>query len=120
MNIALHHFIDGGFGMYPTLLFGVALLAVAGRYATRPEKRYVPLLIALNILTVAAGALGFVTGVITTTGAASEIAGTGQLSLIALVGVGESLNNVAFALLFVVAGAMAVTLGAWRIAREAV
>jgi hypothetical protein len=120
MNSALRHFIDGGYGMYPTLIFGVVLLAVAGRYAARPEKRYVPLLVALNVLTLAAGALGFVTGVITTTGAATEIASTGQVSLIALVGLGESLNNVAFALLFVVSGAIAATLGAWRVAREAV
>ncbi len=40
------------------------------------------------------------------------------MQLIALVGVGESLNNVAFALMFVAAGAIAATLGAWKIARS--
>ncbi len=62
----LEHFRDGGLGMYPTLVFGLVLLVVAGRYATRPERRYVPLLVALNLLTLSAGALGFVSGVITT------------------------------------------------------
>ena len=118
MNTALRHFQDGGLGMFPTLFFGLILLAVAGFYAIRPERRLVPLLVTLNLLTLSAGALGFVTGVITTA-SALETVPAGQTSLIALLGVGESLNNVAFALLFLATAAIAATLGAWKIARQA-
>jgi len=117
MNSLLEHFRDGGFGMYPTMVFGVLLLVVAVRYAKAPERRLVPLLVALNLLTLAAGALGFVTGVITTAHYVYE-ANEPNPAIVALGGLGESLHNVAFALLFVVFAAIAVTLGAWKIARQ--
>jgi hypothetical protein len=117
MSAILEHFRDGGFGMYPTLAFGALLVAVALKYAMTPHRRFVPLLIALNVLTLSAGALGFVTGVITTARYVSDVATSNQ-TLIAVEGVGESLNNVAFALILVVLAAMAVTLGAWKVARE--
>jgi hypothetical protein len=41
-----------------------------------------------------------------------------RTSFVAFCGIGESLNNVAFALLFVTVGAIALTLGAWKIARQ--
>jgi hypothetical protein len=63
------------------------------------------------------GALGFVSGVITTARYLDRVGET-KSSLVAFLGIGESLNNVAFALVFVVVGAMAVTLGAWKIARD--
>jgi len=117
MATFLDHFRDGGWGMFPTLIFGLVLLGVAGRYAARPERRFVPLLITLNLLTMAAGALGFVSGVIVTA-QYFERHDPPLPSSIPFLGVGESLNNVAFALIFVVVGAMATSLGAWKIARE--
>jgi hypothetical protein len=115
MNATLEYFRDGGWGMYPTLVCGVVLLAAALKYALRPERRFVPLLVALNILTLSSGALGFVSGVITT---ARHLEGVGETrsALVAFLGIGESLNNVGCALMFVVAAAIAVTLGAWKIA----
>jgi hypothetical protein len=41
----LQHFREGGWGMFPTLGFGLLMLAVAARYALRPERRFVPLLL---------------------------------------------------------------------------
>jgi len=117
MSTFLDHFRDGGWGMFPTLGFGLVLLAVAVRYASRPERRFVPLLVTLNLLTVASGALGCVSGVIVTA-QAYERASPELSPSIPFLGVGESLNNVAFALMFVVVGAMATSLGAWKIARE--
>lgn len=116
MNAILEHFRDGGYGMYPTLAFGALLVAVAVKYAMAPDRRFLPLLIALNVLTLSAGALGFVTGVITTARYLGEVAPSNQ-GYIAIEGVGESLNNVAFALILVVLAAIAVTLGAWKVAR---
>jgi hypothetical protein len=112
----LEKFRDGGWGMYPTLVFGVMLLVVAVRYAKAPDRRVVPLLVALNVLTLSAGALGFVSGTITVATALSG-AGIAEPSRIAFEGIGESLNNVAFALMFVMFGAMTATLGAWKLSK---
>jgi hypothetical protein len=114
---AMQHFQDGGWGMFPTLFFGLVLLAAAVKYAVTPERRFVPLLVALNGLTLASGGLGFVSGVITTANALAE-SNMVQPTNISFFGVGESLNNVAFALIFVVVGAMAATLGAWKVAKQ--
>jgi hypothetical protein len=115
MNTTLELFRDGGWGMYPTLACGLVLVLAALKYALRPERRLVPLLVALNVLTLSAGALGFVSGVITT---ARYLGGVDETrsALVAFLGIGESLNNVGMALMFVTGGAIAVTLGAWKIA----
>jgi DNA polymerase-4 len=51
----LEIFRNGGFGMYPTALFGLLMLAVAARYAVRPESRWIPLQISLGIVTLSVG-----------------------------------------------------------------
>jgi hypothetical protein len=112
-------FRDGGWGMYPTLVLGILLLGVAVKYASSPDSRYLPLLVALNVATLASGALGFVTGVIVTANAISS-AGMTEPTNISFVGVGEALNNVAFALLLVMVATMAATVGAWKLSRAAV
>jgi hypothetical protein len=116
MNAMFEHFRDGGWGMITTLFFGVLLLGAAGRYAVSPERRWVPLLVALTVVTLASGALGFTSGMIVTAQyvVRDHVAEPG---LISLEGFGESLNNVAFALMFVVLAALGATVGAWRIAR---
>jgi hypothetical protein len=114
------HFRDGGWGMFPTLFFGALLLAVAVRYATIPERRLVPLLLGLGTLTLAVSALGFVSGVIVTcraVGADSERLRDG--TTLAIVGFGESLNNIAFALVFIVLAALAASYGAFRLSKVA-
>jgi hypothetical protein len=113
----LDRFHDGGWGMYPTLLFGLLLLGVAVKYAQSPERRYVPLLVALNVATLASGALGFVSGVIVT---ANALASDHMVepTNISFFGVGEALNNVAFALLMVMVATMAAIVGAWKLSRE--
>ena len=58
----LDSFRDGGVGMFPTLIFGLVLVALSVRYAAKPEQRQVPLLISMGLLTNFAGALGFVIG----------------------------------------------------------
>jgi hypothetical protein len=113
----IDHFHEGGWGMFPTLLFGVFLLAVSVRYARSPERRLVPLIVGLGTLTMSAGALGFVTGLITTCACVAEA--HPNETTVALQGLGESLNNVAFALLFVVVAAIAASIGALQIARAA-
>jgi len=108
-------FLEGGWTMYATLVFGLALLAVAVRYALRPAGRFIPLLASLGITTLASGTLGFVSGVIETTHALPELAE--RADVVVWLGIGQSLNNLAFALLVVVVvvvAAVAVSVGAWR------
>ena len=66
MSAMLEHFRDGGWGMFPTLVFGLILVVVSTRYALSPKQRDVPLMISLAVLTFVSGALGFVSGVMTT------------------------------------------------------
>ena len=115
----IEHFRDGGAGMFPILIFGLVLLAVAIRYAVKPQRKLVPLLYGLGILTIASGGLGFVTGLIVTAGAVARNPELhSQPGLITIVGFGESLNNVAFSLIFVTLAAVAACIGATQIARS--
>ncbi len=119
MNSFAENFRDGGWGMFPTLLFGVVLLGAATKYAITPDRRFIPLVLGLGALTLATGGLGFVSGLIATCHSVGVDADRlqGQHTLIAIIGFGESLNNLAFALVFVVLAALGATYGAWRIAR---
>jgi hypothetical protein len=108
---------SGGWGMYPTLVFGLLLLAASVRYAQRPEARWVPLQLALGILTLTSGMLGFVTGVITTTNHLSELPNE-RVGLIGAIGVGESLHNVGLALALMMLAAMLASVGAMRLTRQ--
>ena len=112
----LEAFKLGGWGMFPTLICGLLTVAISVRYAVKPEKRLVPLLVTTNLMTVIAGMLGFVTGVITT---AMYVGGIAKVDVpqIATIGVGESLHNIALALVLMMLAAIASTVGAFRISR---
>lgn len=110
MNIG---FEDGGWGMWPTLLFGLFALGAASVYAFRPERRIVPLVVSSSVLTLVVGALGFVMGIITSIRGARGVADHGLV----LLGAGEAANCVALALTLVAVSLMATTIGAVRVAR---
>jgi hypothetical protein len=107
----------GGFGMYPTALFGLLLIGVAIRYAVKPEARFIPLQITLGLLTLLAGMLGFVTGLITSFSHMGGVTGEGSSKWIPLIGAAESLHNVALALALVIVAVLAASVGAARLAR---
>ena len=109
----LESFRMGGPGMIPTAFFGLLLLGVAIRYAMKPDPRWVPLQIALGVLTLAMGGLGFVMGLVKTT---THLGGLEPpLAVkIAAIGFGESLCNVGLALALLTIAAMAVCVGAAR------
>jgi len=115
MQTLLESFQMGGPGMIPTAVAGLILILVSGLYAIRPERRYVPLLVSLSALTLVAGGLGFVTGVIKSISAMGRFDADIKLSVL---GTGESLNNVALALGFVLLAMIATSLGALRLARR--
>lgn len=111
-------FRAGGWGMFPILVFGLILLATAIKYATKPERKLVPLLYGLGILTLASGGLGFVTGLMATAHGIENVPEfTARIGLISVIGFGESLTNVAFSLIFVTLAAIAGCVGALQIAR---
>ena len=109
----LEAFRNGGWGMFPTALFGVVCLVVAARYALRPDPRWIPLQLALGMVTVLTGCLGFVAGLITTTNHLHEVPES-QVPLIGALGFGESLHNVALSLILVVRAALCTSVGVVR------
>ena len=97
-------FAAGGWGMYPTSIFGFLLLAAAALHALRPAERTLRLAGVLGAVTLAAGWLGAATGVCASARYLEKVPKDLQVSIFAL-GIEESLHNVVLALiLFVVAG----------------
>ena len=84
---------EAGFGVFPTLAFGLAALFVGVRQLRDPERARVPVAGWLIALTVAAGALGAVTGL---QASVSFIEQTSDKWLF-LIGLRESLNNLVVA-----------------------
>lgn len=107
-------FHEGGWGMYPTLVFGVLMVAGAVAYAIRPGRRFIPLQVSLGVMTLVCGSLGFVTGLIRSLGAIGGVEEGRRW--IWLIGLGESLNNVALALLLIAVAALVGSVGALRLA----
>jgi len=106
----------GGFGMYPTLFFGIVFLGAALGYARNPGKGRLVLPGVLGFLTLTAGFLGFFIGMITTlTYAAGDPAmNLEQLVRVVAMGTSESLHNVCLALALNVMGGIVLAVGAYR------
>jgi len=108
-------FRDGGWGMYPTTLFGFFLVASAVLLLLRPERRWVPLVVSLGVMTFGAGLLGTTTNLINTFRYVQNVALPDQVQIAAL-GCAESLNNVVLALVIVVFSTLLATVAALRAA----
>ena len=108
----LDAFRMGGWGMAPTALFGLLLLAASIRYLVSPDRRFIPLQLSLGIMTIASGALGFVTGVMRSLSHIGEVAPDKRW--IWAYGVSESMNNLALALALITLAAVAASVGAYR------
>jgi hypothetical protein len=106
-------FSAGGFGMYPTLLFGFLLVACSILFLFRPEPRYLASLVGLGAATGCAGLLGFSTGVMNTLRYLKEVPPDDRLLVIAF-GCEESLHCVVLALVLLVIAGIFVSIGAVR------
>ena len=105
----------GGFGMYPTAIFGVLLIAASVGFAVFPERRFVPLVVSLSVVAVGSGLLGCTAGFITTFRYIQGVPEAKQHA-ITLMGISESLNNVALAFGFLVLATLVASGGALRLA----
>jgi hypothetical protein len=104
----------GGWGMYPTLIFGLMLSLTAMRYAASPDPRVMPLVKSLGALTVLSGLLGTVTGLIKSIIAVAPL--PPEKHFLVVLGFGESLNCFGLGLVFAVLAALFVSAGAYRFA----
>ncbi|MBA2541295.1 MAG: MotA/TolQ/ExbB proton channel family protein [Deltaproteobacteria bacterium] len=107
-------FHQGGWGMYPTAVIVVVLVAAALRFAIRPDARREPLLRQLSLLSFVIGALGTVTGCIK---AFTSLEDTTPIHY-ALIGLGEALNCVAFGICGVVLGGIFIAIGRAKLAAK--
>lgn len=105
----LDFFRDGGFGMFITLFFGVAFVAVSLR-ARGDDGSERARLAGLGGLTLLSGATGFVLGIHHSLSAAGQ---AGQPNL-AMLGTAESLNNLTLAFALLAAGVAIRTIRTFR------
>lgn len=111
-------FESGGFGMYPTSLFGFLLVAAGVVLTLRPERRFVRLVVSLGVLTLGSGVLSACVGVVNTLHYLRRVPAGEQLK-IAAIGCAESFHNVVLALILVVLTALLASIAAFRAARGA-
>lgn len=109
-------FVEGGFGIYPVLVFGLAALALAFRYVRSPREGDVALLAGVGLATLLLGVLGTVVGVQVSAGGIHA----NPDAWLFLVGLKESLNVLVTALVAVTLEVLVATYGAVRLARRAV
>lgn len=116
----LNAFRAGGWGMLPTTVVGLLLIVVAVLYAIRPERRRLPLVLSLSLLTLLCGCLGFLSGVISTLRMAADGELDKPASVIVMSGTSESLFNLLLALAILALAMIIVADGALRIWRGSV
>jgi hypothetical protein len=110
-------FLAGGPVMWPTMLLGMLTVAAGTSYAMRPQRRTIPVAVSLGVTTILSGFVGFVSGLIKSLGGLSQVGPDDRW--ISLLGLGESLVNVAFALALVGLASAAIVVGTWRLSRWA-
>jgi hypothetical protein len=108
----LDAFRNGGWGMYPTTIAGLVLIAAAVRYARQPDPRRLQVVRALSLLVFLVACLGFVAGVINSFAFATDK--PDELAVYVVSGVGESLNCIGLGLAMLVIATIIRTYGVSR------
>jgi len=106
----------GGWGMWPTMIFGIIMMAAALYYAIRANRNLFSLVRATGWMTLIAGCLGFITGLIRSCLVVSNVPPDERY--IVIIGFGESLVNVAWALVLIMLALIVTTIGTWRVAHQ--
>ena len=108
----------GGFGMIPTAIIGVVLVAVSVQYARQPDRRRFQLVKNLSLLVAVVSTLGFVSGLIKAYTSCSGVEAQ-DLGKVVITGTGESLCNIGLGLFVLVVTWLAASIGAYRAAPSA-
>ena len=108
-------FTAGGYGMYPISVDGFLLLVASLFLALRPERRFLPLVVSLALLTLGSGVLGTLVGIVTTLHYAARIP-TGKVQTL-IMGAAEASHCLVLALLIVMAALGLTSIAAWRASR---
>jgi len=106
-------FNAGGWGMYPTTVFGFFLLAAIALHALRPEPRYERVISSLMVMVFASGLLGTSVGICKSALYLDQVPVEKQLVTFAM-GAQESLHNLILALIIIVIANLVTTLVAFR------
>src|SRR5262249_8247227 len=97
-----------------TAIFGVLAIVMAVQYARNPDRRRLSLVAVLSIMTLGAGLLGTVTGIMTSIRYAEGLPNQGSL---VLMGTFESLYDIWLGLILFRIGGLVTAVGAWRSGR---
>ena len=103
----------GGWGMYPTTVFGFLLLAALGLHALRPEPRYERVISSLQVMVFASGLLGTSVGICKSALDLDQVPFDKQLQTFAM-GCQESLHNLILGLIIIVIANVITTIVAFR------
>ena len=106
-------FHQGGWPMFPILVLGILHILAAVRYASHPESRQLLLVRSLGVITLGFGCLGTLLGMIHCLGAMEQVP-VELVVKITLLGLGESINNLAMAFLLTIFGGILTAVGALR------
>lgn len=106
-------FHEGGWPMFPILILGLLLVIAAVRYTLAPEARHLQVVRSMASVTFLFGCLGTLLGVIHTLSAIHQLPHE-MVIKISLLGFGESINNLALALLLMVFAGLFTAVGALR------
>jgi hypothetical protein len=111
-------FEAGGWGMYPTAIFGFLLVATGVLLVIRPERRFARLVISLGVATAGSGVLSTAVGVVKSFYYLEQAPEARRLLLGAL-GCAESLHNLVLAMMLVVITALLAGIAALRLVLSA-
>jgi hypothetical protein len=106
-------FVEGGPGMYPTLLSGFLWIAASVLYGLRPERSFAALLAGLGLLTASLGLLNFALGLVATVRYLERVSAADQIHVFQL-GFAESLNNVILVMMLTAVAALILSISAYR------
>lgn len=100
----------GGWAMYPTAIAGFLVIICGWRFAANPDRARLHTAKWLYVLTSLVGTLGFVTGVMKTLMAAGQLPPNDAIGT-AMIGIGESANNLGLALCTMIVATIGVAVG---------
>jgi len=106
-------FEAGGWGMYPTALFGFLLVASGVVLVLRPERRFARLVLSLFVATAGSGLLSTAVGIVKSFYYLEQVPEAKRLVIGAL-GCAESLHNLVLAMMLVVLTALLAAVAAAR------